>query len=152
MTTKTNIDFALLGLATKQFAIIEDNFVEDGNIKFRVSFNFGTNPNERTITVMPVFQFECNENIFLMIEAGCHYRIEEKAWNTMIKKEVNKLMVSKGFIQHLAMLAIGTARGILHAKTENTKYNRFIIPPINVTNFIKEDVVFDLPQEEKELS
>ena len=98
---------------------------------------------------MPVFQFECNEKIFLMIEAGCHYRIEENAWGTMIKEEKNELVVPKGFVQHLALLAIGTARGVLHAKTENTKYNRFIIPPTNVTNFIKKDAVFILPTTEE---
>jgi len=38
------------------------------------------------------------------------------------------------------MLSVGTARGILHAKTENTPYNEFIIPLINVTEAVKADI------------
>ena len=39
------------------------------------------------------------------------------------------------------MIAVGTARGILHAKTEATKFNQFLIPPINVVELIKDDII-----------
>ena len=43
---------------------------------------------------------------------------------------------------HLIVLTIGTVRGILHAKTEGTKYNSYILPTINVAELIKTDIVF----------
>ena len=36
---------------------------------------------------------------------------------------------------------MGTLRGVLHAKVENTPYNMFILPTINVTELVKEDIV-----------
>jgi len=38
------------------------------------------------------------------------------------------------------VVTVGTARGVLHNKTENTVFNRFIIPLLDATALIKEDV------------
>ncbi|MPN63841.1 hypothetical protein SDC9_211608 [bioreactor metagenome] len=55
----------------------------------------------------------------------------------------NVLLVPKNFMQHLAVITIGTARGILHAKTENTPFNQYVLPTINVSEMIKDDVTFE---------
>ncbi len=54
------------------------------------------------------------------------------------------MVVSKGFLAHLAMITTGTARGVLFAKTEATQFSKFIIPTLNVAEMIKEDASFDL--------
>lgn len=149
MTQNTNIVFTLVGITTKQFAIIEDNFQKEGNVRFGMSFNFNMNPDNKVIGVFPTFQLECNESVFLIIETACHFNIKDEAWNQMCHEEDKKLVLPKGFVQHLGMLAVGTARGVLHAKTENTEFNNFFIPPINVTNFLKEDIVFELKNEQE---
>jgi hypothetical protein len=40
------------------------------------------------------------------------------------------------------MLTIGTSRGILHAKTEGTEFNKFILPTINVNQLVEKDAEF----------
>ena len=40
------------------------------------------------------------------------------------------------FIRHLSAISIGTARGILHAKTENTAYNKYFLPTININELV----------------
>ncbi len=42
------------------------------------------------------------------------------------------------------MLAIGIARGILHTKTENTPFNHFLLPVLDATRLIKEDVELNI--------
>jgi hypothetical protein len=86
--------------------------------------------------------FESNKNRFLSIEASCQFKITEDAWSNFLDQDTNTLKVSKGFLSHLAVLTIGTTRGILHAKTEGTCFNKYVLPTINVTEIIKED--FDL--------
>ena len=61
----------------------------------------------------------------------------------MYDKELNRLVVPKGFLQHMGMLTVGTSRGILHAKTENTNLNQFHIPTVNVAELINKDSVFE---------
>lgn len=84
-------------------------------------------------------QFEQKEKPFLLIEIANHYKIEESAWNEL-QSSNNKLVIPKGFASHLVMLTIGTLRGTLHCKTENTEFNKFILPTINIAELIKSDV------------
>jgi hypothetical protein len=56
--------------------------------------------------------------------------------------------VPKDFIRQLLVIAIGTARGVLHTKTENTPFNRFILPVLDATNLIKEDVELEVTTKE----
>lgn len=41
-----------------------------------------------------------------------------------------------------------TARGILHAKTEGTKFNICLLPLINVERMIAEDVIIETKETE----
>lgn len=42
------------------------------------------------------------------------------------------------------MLTIGTTKGVLHSKTENTTFNHFVLPTLNGNELVKNDVVFDI--------
>lgn len=67
----------------------------------------------------------------------------------MFNSVTNTLVIPKGFLRHLAMLTVGTSRGILHAKTEGTCFNKYVLPTINVTLIIKEDATFNFNKLEK---
>lgn len=137
-----NIGFALAKITTEQFATIESNFDDNSEIKLHINFRFAADETKKMVGVFATFTFETNQKQFLIIEAGCHFAIEPEAWTKMLDIETNKLTVPKGFLQHMAMLTVGTTRGILHAKTENTCFNKYYLPTINVANMIKEDNVF----------
>lgn len=60
-----------------------------------------------------------------------------------INKDNTKLTVDKGFLQHMAMITVGTTRGILHSKTDNTRFNKYHLPTINVARLISENRIFN---------
>ena len=76
--------------------------------------------------------------------ASNEYSIEQAAWAALTRTDENRLVLPKGFMAHLAMLTVGTVRGMLHVKTENTKFNCYFLPTINVAEMINEDVIFDI--------
>jgi len=78
--------------------------------------------------------------LFLIIEVSCEFDISSEFWKEFDNKD--KVRIPKGFMAHLAMITVGTTRGILHSKTENTKFNEFILPTLNITEMITEDGVF----------
>ncbi|WP_321298936.1 hypothetical protein [Marinifilum fragile] len=137
--TSPKIGFALNKVTTEQFAIIEDNYNEEGDINLETKIGFGSDVDNKMIAVFTAFTFKCNEKAFLIIEAGCHFNIKDDAWEEMLDDEKKSLTVLKGFIRHMTVLTIGTTRGILHAKTENTCFNQFLLPTINVSEIIRED-------------
>ncbi|PKQ62775.1 hypothetical protein BZG02_11280 [Labilibaculum filiforme] len=140
--TPNEIGFALAKVSTEQFAIIEDAYTNDGNISLGTNIRFGCDADNKMIAVFALFTFQCNEKAFLIIEAGCHFNVREDAWEKMLDTENNSLTAPHGFMQHMTVLTIGTTRGVLHAKTENTPFNQFVLPTINVSEIIQQDSIF----------
>ena len=137
---KVSIGFQLIKITTEQFAIILDAFNKnDTNIEMSIGLKFGLDNKKRIIASFIKVQFEQNKKAFIVLEVANHFNIEKDAWNSFDKTEKN-IIIPKGFASHLVMLTIGTLRGVLHCKTENTEFNNFILPTINVTEIIKNDV------------
>ena len=44
----------------------------------------------------------------------------------------------------MGTIVVGAARGIIHAKTEGTILNSVILPPINLVEIIKDDLVLEM--------
>ncbi len=147
MDNITNIEFALAKVTTEQFALIDSNFQNGAEIKLHVNFRFAADGKQKLVAVFNSFTFETNDKQFLLIEAGCHFAIAPDSWKKMLDSKSDKLVVPKVFLQHMGMLTVGTCRGILHAKTENTIFNQFLIPTINVAELIKQDSVFNFKKE-----
>jgi len=136
------IGFTLDKINTEQFAVIESSY-DDCNEEFglEASLKFGVNSENSSIISFVKFQFEQNNIPFLIIEASCEFTIDKKFWTNFSKKET--IIIPKGFLSHLAMITTGTTRGILHSKTENTKFNEFLLPTINIAEMITEDGEFE---------
>lgn len=136
------IGFALAQITTEQFAVIEDSFDDKSEIKIQINLRFAADNIKKIVGVFSSFAFETNGKHFLIIEAGCHFIISPESWGDMINDVNTELTVGKGFLQHMAVITVGTTRGILHSKTENTCFNKYHLPTINVAKMISDDRVF----------
>jgi hypothetical protein len=132
------IGFTLRKITTEQFALVESGPKED-DIGLEVKLGFKVDRERKIIAVFTTLKFNSEKTIHIILEVGCHFKIEETAWESF--NSGAQIIVPKGFMSHLSMLTVGTARGVLHAKTENTEYNKFMLPAINVTDLIKDDVL-----------
>ncbi|TQD40291.1 hypothetical protein [Haloflavibacter putidus] len=138
------IGFSLKKITTEQFAIIESAFKEGEDVQFSVNAKYGINEEDKMVAVLVSPAFYQNEKAFLVLEMACHFKIVDDTWESFKNKDKTKLSIPVGFIRHLIMLTIGTARGVLHSKTENTPFNDFLMPTINVTEIVKSGVAFNL--------
>jgi len=143
-TENTKIGFTLKKIVTEQFAIITDSFTEGDQIQLNTQSKFAIVAEQKILVAKTAFKFNQALAPFLIIEASCHFRITDDTWTQFMLPEQNAINFPAALLAHLTMLTIGTIRGILHAKTENTPFNNFIIPTINVAALIKEDISFDL--------
>jgi hypothetical protein len=139
------IGFSFAKIVTEQFAVIPDIFEEGKEIKLRPELNFGIDSQTKHIMVNMLFRFEQEGRPFIILKLACYFTIYPTDWDQFRNPaDTNALVIPQGFATHLAMLTIGTLRGVLHAKTENTTFNRFIIPAFNVTGLIKSDIIFNI--------
>jgi len=74
------VSFVLARITTEQFATLENNFCESGDIKLQVNFRFGADKNKRIVAVFANFTFECSQKSFMIVEAGCHFAIKPESW------------------------------------------------------------------------
>jgi hypothetical protein len=137
----TEILFKLHNIKTEQFAIIEDIYNEGDSVQLESNYRFGTIAADKVVAVMVNYKFKSPNGVFLVIDVVCFFKIKEESWNSVFNLDNSELVLPKEIATHLLVLAIGTTRGVLHAKTENTFYNRFFVPTLNVSENIKEDIV-----------
>ncbi|MRT92381.1 hypothetical protein [Ancylomarina sp. 16SWW S1-10-2] len=140
ISKKESVGFQLNKITTEQFAVIKDSYdgSEEG-IGMSIELKFGLDFENKLIASHVMVQYEQHDKPFLIIEIANHFKIEETAWSKF-SSDNDKMIIPKGFASHLVVLTIGTVRGVLHSKTENTDFNKFLLPTINVTKLIQEDV------------
>jgi len=141
-----SVGFALIKLHLDEFAIIDDAYKPSSNgISLVTALNFASDKENRIILCTVKFRFEQEKKPFLVFAASCEFAIEPDAWDASVDSEKSLVVFPKKMMAHLAMLTVGSARGMLHVKTENTDFNKFLLPTINVAEMIEEeDVVLDI--------
>jgi hypothetical protein len=139
---KNNVGFILKKIVTNQFATFEGDDISPEDVKINVEVNFGINEIHKITACNARFQYLSGDTPFIIIHVSCQFGIEESAWNKFIEREKSVIIFPKGFMAHLAVITVGTTRGVLHAKTENTKFNKYFLPTINVNELVVEDISF----------
>ena len=139
-----NISFKFQGIRTEQFAIFPDKYNAKKDTALGTKLDFKLNNIENQIGCYIHFDFEQGKNRFITIEVSCHYVVEESSFNKFKDEEKKKVIIPKDFLTHLAVLTVGTTRGILFSKTEGSIFSSFILPTINLTEMIDVDAMFEI--------
>lgn len=140
--TQANIPFALISIETLEFATFDDVYKDGDEVSIETNFNFGVNREKHSLAVHLSLVFICHDKPFIKLKLACDFNIEPKAFKKFKATDSNTIKVPKAFFTHLAVLTVGTARGVLHSKLENTAYDHFLLPTLNISEIIKVDVEF----------
>ena len=137
------IPYIIRQIETRQFAIFPDEFAVGELVRVNSNFNFGLANGLTAIICNSTFRYEQNDKLLLVLELACVFQIAPEGVQA-IRKE-NK--IPHDFLQYMASISVGTARGVIHTKTEGTILNPVVLPPTNLTEIIKDDM--PLTQESK---
>lgn len=136
------VNFSFKQIRTEQFAIFPENGNCAEKLALNTELNFGLDKEKRIIQVRVKINFENNGLPFILLIVACFFEIVPESYANFIVNEDGKTVIPCGLAKHFCVLAVGTTRGILHTKTENTEYNKFLLPTINVNSMVQEDLVF----------
>lgn len=78
---------------------------------------------------------------FLILEIQALFEVDKKDFLKKVKQEDDSYLIAQGLAVHFTVLTVGAGRGILHAKTESTVFNQFLLPTIDVKQMITEDLI-----------
>lgn len=115
--------------------------------KVKTELRLGFDLNTRTIAVFAKFSFLEDEKLTLLLEVMCAYQVKRTSWEENILD--GEIVFPATILRHFAMLTVGTARGILHVRAEQTAHNRTILPTINLQKMIQDELRIKLPINEK---
>jgi hypothetical protein len=133
------LEFALKGMRTAQFAFFSDEFLSKEKVEYNISFDFKFDIQHRQTMVLLGLVYSQGKKMLCKLNTETSFEIRESSWNAFRKTEAGRI-IPKSALAHFAHLALGSARGILHSKTENTALHAIILPLINVLEMIHEDV------------
>lgn len=143
----SKVIFNLKKIVTNQFATIDKDIVEAEIIQLGAEINFGVDDSKKMLACFTQFQFTSQNLPFIILHVSCEFEIIETSWNSFIEVQNHKINFPVTLLQHLAIITIGSARGVLHAKTENSKFNKYFLPTINVKDFVKDGISFSMGNE-----
>ncbi|ABL64283.1 hypothetical protein [Chlorobium phaeobacteroides] len=145
MTNHQNqqVSFALTEITTENLSITPETFDTDKPVQMNIGLNFGINSEKQSLKTLFKASFHQDDQEFMVIETGCAFTLDPNSWKMLSNDEIRRFILPKTLAAHFSVLTAGTARGILHVKTENTPLNKFIIPANNLDGLIQKDIVLN---------
>lgn len=140
------IQFGLKSIRTDEFATIEGTPIQENKIQLDHSFTYTLNNEATELTVSFKVSFKSEERPFIIVQVSCVFAMNSDNLLISKKGEPKKIQIPKDFMIHLAFLTVGTARGVLHAKLEQTEFNKYLLPTLDIHKAFENDAVFDLPK------
>lgn len=137
------VTFNLKGISTDEFATIKECYKEEEGVQIETGYGYEIDPDNYTVAVRFSILFKCNELPFIVLKLTCSFDVEKESFDALFDSESGKYVIPRNFLTHLTVLTIGTARGVLHAKLEKTVFEKYMLPTLNVSDLIKEDLIFD---------
>lgn len=139
-----SVKFGLIGINTEEFAQFDENFDDSKNIENKLKFGFDIDESKKLILGIYEIQAFSGETIILKGKFNFAFRIADESWEDL--KNGENLVVPKGFITHLSVIAVGAIRGIFHEKLHklSSPLSNYIFPLVNISQIINEDFKFKL--------
>jgi len=135
------IPYRISHVETKQFAIFPDKFINGDIVNIKANYNFNLRSDCAQVRCASTIQFVQKKQLILVLEIVCYFVIAPEGVEFI--KEQNKVPVE--FLRYMATIVVGTARGVIHTKTEGTVLNSVVLPPINLVDAIKDEIVINDP-------
>jgi hypothetical protein len=129
MKRSNQIEHALAGISTEQFAMVFDP--KSPECEMESGIEVAGNYDDRMVAVKINMRFLFEDKVFMQITISCGFEISEESWSALSNNGAENVVLEKGFVANLISVVLGTMRGVLHAKTENTPFNHYSIPLVN---------------------
>ena len=131
------IPYRIARIETRQFALFPDKFSLADKVEVQSSYEFAVSEDIQSVRCRSLFHYVQEDQLLMVMEVFTYFAIAQEGIEEIKKKG----SIPVDFLRYMGTIAVGTARGIIHAKTEGTTLNAVVLPPINLVEIIKDDLV-----------
>jgi hypothetical protein len=136
------LSYRIVKVAIDNFNMQPQPFNNEENLGMQTSYSFQVNYDIRCIRCLSSFIFTKGEIELLNLSLSCVFNIEPSAFESMYDERKEHFKIDAYFCRYMATIAVGAARGVIAAKTEQTELSAIVLPPINLVEAIKKDAIF----------
>ncbi|MBV6641473.1 MAG: hypothetical protein KI791_12170 [Cyclobacteriaceae bacterium] len=140
------IPFFIKAINTLEFATLPNIYKKEENVRITTNFQIGIDEKNNGIAVLLELNYTCNKNPFIIFKIQNEFGVDNDSFESFKNTKENKIIVPKGFLNHLAAMTVGTVRGVLHEKLKKTEFSEFLLPAIDVSEIPNEDMEYPLEQ------
>lgn len=131
------IPYRISHIDTLQYAIFPDNFVNGQEVQVNTNCGYNVRSGLNQVRNVISVNYTQNEKLLLTVQLACYFDIAPEGF-AAIKSEGK---IPADFLRYMGSITIGVLRGVIHAKTEGTVLNPIVLPPINLEEMIKDDLL-----------
>ena len=113
-----------------------NEYVNGEIVNIKTEFGFSYSNDISSILCISKISYYQDNRLLLLLELACTFDIAQEGQNALKKEK----KIDAAFQQYMATIVVGTARGIIHSKTEGSVLNPIVLPPINLVKFINKDI------------
>lgn len=128
------LNYKIDKIVTGRFNLKETDLTDD--LRFSLSFQFKVSVDESVICCISEYKYRTDNEIVMDLSLECYFKILDNGLKSLIKDNI--LTIDTDTLQYLATIAVGTARGEIHARCEmaGSVLQESVLPPVNLTKII----------------
>lgn len=131
------ITYRISRIETIQFATFPANFINGKDVAINTSCSYNVKSDINQVRNIIDVSYNQDDKLLLVAQIACYYDIAEDGMKEIVKEG----RIPVDFLRYMGSLSIGAMRGVIHAKTEGTVLNPIVMPPINLADTIKDDLI-----------
>lgn len=131
------IPYKISHIETVQFAIFPDNFINGQEVLINTNCGYNVRSDLNQVRNVISVNYTQNEKLLMVVQLACYYDIAPEGVEAI--KAEGKIPID--FLRYMGSISVGTIRGVIHAKTEGTVLNPVVMPPVNLEEMVKNDLM-----------
>ncbi len=131
------IPYNISHIETVQFAIFPDNFINGQEVLINTNCGYNVRSDLNQVRNVISVNYTQNEKLLMVVQLACYYDIAPEGVEAI--KAEGKIPID--FLRYMGSISVGTIRGVIHAKTEGTVLNPVVMPPVNLEEMVKNDLM-----------
>lgn len=132
------IRFQMYRANIEQFAIVSDISVKQTDVVVSTSTSFKYADAGRLIACVMRFEFKYAEQTLMILQLCCEFVINSNDLEQLKKDKT--LEIPQSLLEYFASQVVGTARGVILCKTEDTNLTNVIVPTMDVTRLFSKGI------------
>lgn len=140
------IAYRIVQVAIDDFKMQPQQLNDKDELGINTSYIFQANFDIQCVRCLSSFVFTKGDARLIELKLSCVFAIEPSMFESMYDESKQHFTIDAYFCRYMATIAVGAARGVIAAKTENSPLAEVVLPPINLVEAIKNDSVFTVTQ------